>query len=261
MQDGKQIKDATITEAKFAPLPNTPSGPNAPTSRAYVDTQLAQSVNNQDWKNSVRASSNINVTIASPGATIGGVAMVNGDRVVLYGQTLGAANWIYNWNGPTVPMTRSLDADANSEVTSQSAVSVEEGSDAGKSFRITTTGAIVLGTTVLAIQSFVTFTSANPVSTNKFMVASVTTADGDVACVTVVTSTPNASSYVGANVNGDIPELGNGIKTKDCYFSGDSGTTARAFGAVLTGDKLYWNGSIAGYQLAATDRITFTYNV
>ena len=261
MKDGKQIKDGTVTEAKIASLPTTPSGANSPASKTYVDTQLAQSINNQDWKSSVRAASATNIVVASPGATIGGVSMNTSDRVLLYGQSTGSQNWIYIWNGAATPMTRATDSDGNSEVSPQGAVSVEEGTDANKSFRITNAGAIIVGTTTITVSNFVTLTGSNPSASNKFMVASVTTADSDAACATGIAATPNSGSYVSVLVNGDCPELGNGVKTKDCYFSGDSGATARAFSAVVTADKLYWNGSIAGYQLAATDKISFEYNV
>jgi len=76
-----------------------------------------------------------------------------------------------------------------------------------------------------------------------------------------VVTTPASGSYISVLVNGDCPEVGNAIKTKACYFSGDSGATARAYSAVIATDKLYWNGSIAGYQLAVTDSISFEYNV
>jgi hypothetical protein len=260
MTDGKQIKDGTITEEKIASLPTTPSGPNAPASKTYVDTLLSQSINNQDWKPSVRAASASNIVVATPGATIGGVAMNVNDRVLLYGQSTASQNWIYIWNGAASAMTRALDSDGNSEVTAQ-AVSVEEGTDANKSFRITNTGAIIVGTTAIVVANFVTLISANPSVSNKFMTANVTTTNGDVACATGMISTPNNGSFVKVTVNGDEPEIGDGVKAKDCYFSGDAGATAKAFTAIITGDKLHWNGSIAGYQLAITDKISFEYNV
>ena len=262
MINGKQITDATITESKIAALPTTPSTANSPASKAYVDALIQQSINNQDWKPSVRTSSATNINNASPGATIGGVSMNNGDRVLLYGQTTASQNWIWIYNGVSSPMTRATDADGNSEVTPQAAVMVEEGTDASKLFRITTTGAITVGTTAITIQAFASAgSSTNPSTSNKFMAASATTADGDAACATGLAGTPAANSYVKVTVNGDEPEVGNGVKTKDCYFSGDSGATARAFNAVVSGDKLYWNGSIAGYQLATTDKVSFEYNV
>jgi hypothetical protein len=93
---------------------------------------------------------------------------------------------------------------------------------------------------------------------NRDMVASVTTADGQLATATTLASTIGA--WVEVQVNGVGVEIGDGVKTKGCYLSGDSGTTARAYGALAAGDELYWNGSIAGYQLSATDRIDIIFD-
>jgi autotransporter family porin len=98
-------------------------------------------------------------------------------------------------------------------------------------------------------------------TSNKFMTASVTAADFNVACATSLAATPARSGYVDVQVNGASVEVGNGIKTKDCYFSSDAGTTAKAFTAFASGDLLYWVGSVAGYELAATDKISFNYIV
>jgi hypothetical protein len=100
-----------------------------------------------------------------------------------------------------------------------------------------------------------------PTSANKAMTASVTTVDGQSACATPITSTPAGGSYVRVAVNGLHQNLGDAVKTTDCYFSADTGTTARAISAIVATDVLYWNGSIAGFQLAATDKIDFDYNV
>jgi hypothetical protein len=261
MVDGKQIKDGTITEAKIAALPTTPSTQNSPVSKAHLDTVIAQSINNQDWKASCRVAVATNVNIAAPGATLDGVSMNNGDRVLLFAQSTASENFIWVWNGASTAMTRATDADGNTEVTPQAATTIEEGTSASKSFRITNTGAIIVGTTAITVQSFVTLASANPSVDNKFMTASATTTNEDLACATAMTATPASGSYVSVSVNGIEPEIGNGVKTKACYFSGDSGATARAFNAIVANDNLYWNGSIAGYQLATTDIISFEYNV
>lgn len=102
--------------------------------------------------------------------------------------------------------------------------------------------------------------AGTPVTSNKDMTASVTAADGDVATATALASSPASHSYIEVMVNGLKETLGDGVKTKSCYFSADSGTTARAFSAIAAGDLLYWVGSVAGYQLATTDKIDFDYN-
>jgi hypothetical protein len=101
--------------------------------------------------------------------------------------------------------------------------------------------------------------AGNAVSSNKGMTASVTSADFNEACATALVSAPASHSYITVKVNGVAQELGDGIKTKDCYFSADSGATARAFSAIAAGDKLYWVGTVAGFQLAVTDKISFYY--
>ena len=99
-------------------------------------------------------------------------------------------------------------------------------------------------------------TAARLSSNDQFEAASATSSDGDTAGVTIA-ATPEGMVMI--FVNGMQQELGQGVKTKDCYFSADGGTTARAVSAIASGDTLYWNGSIAGYQLEATDKISMVY--
>jgi hypothetical protein len=95
---------------------------------------------------------------------------------------------------------------------------------------------------------------------NRNMAASVTASDGDLACVTALAVT--LPGWVEVLANGLGARLGNGTKVGvDCYFSGDGGVTPRASGALTTGDLLYWNPTVAGFQLAATDVIDFIYSV
>lgn len=82
-----------------------------------------------------------------------------------------------------------------------------------------------------------------------------------------ITRTPAGDSGVVVSVNGVGIKIGDGSKTGcDAYFSGDSGSTARAISAIAASDKFYWNGIIAGYGLSKTgssegaDIISFNYN-
>lgn len=63
--------------------------------------------------NAVRVATTVNLTLTAPGATIDGVAMVAGDRVLVKDQTTVAQNGIYIWNGAAVAMTRAPDMQAN----------------------------------------------------------------------------------------------------------------------------------------------------
>jgi hypothetical protein len=91
---------------------------------------------------------------------------------------------------------------------------------------------------------------------NKGMTAEVTTADGDLACTAAMGF--NAKGYVQVFVNGIKVDVA-GDKTGDCYFSADDGTTAKGLNSVMADDQLFWNGSIAQYELAATDVLDFDY--
>ncbi len=102
--------------------------------------------------------------------------------------------------------------------------------------------------------------SSVPDPDNKQMTASVTASDEVIATVTTLTTTPGGDGYVGVRVNGIHVEVGNGVKAKACYFTDDSGTTAKAVGAIASGDELFWVGSAAGFELDATDRIDFVFN-
>lgn len=94
---------------------------------------------------------------------------------------------------------------------------------------------------------------------DKNMFVSTPTTGNDANTGLAVAGAPAAGGYVGVLVNGVLREVGDGVKTKDCYFSGDAGATARAYGAVTTGDVLFWNGVIAGANLLTTDRLDFQY--
>jgi|13_taG_2_1085334.scaffolds.fasta_scaffold00062_7 hypothetical protein len=93
-------------------------------------------------------------------------------------------------------------------------------------------------------------------SNDQFETASATSSNGDSAGVTIA-ATPEGMVQI--FVNGLQQELGQGVKTKDCYFSADGGSTARAITAIASGDTLYWNGSVAGYQLDTNDKISMVY--
>ena len=93
------------------------------------------------------------------------------------------------------------------------------------------------------------------------MTASVTIADCNQATITTGATTPFNDGYVRVEINGRNQVVGDGVKTADCYFSGDGGTTARAIIDIIAGDTLHWNGSIVGLELDALDRVDFHYDV
>lgn len=124
---------------------------------AATVAQLNAAVEGLSWKDSVRVSTAANISLASPGATIDGITMAVGDRVLVRAQTAAAENGIYIWNGAAVAMTRSADANTAPEL-EQATVTVEEGTSAGSTFRQTAVN-FVLGTDAV---SWTTFGTAAP---------------------------------------------------------------------------------------------------
>lgn len=109
-----------------------------------------------DIKNSVRAASTANVTLTAPGASIDGVSMASGNRMLLKNQTAGAENGIYIWNGASSTATRSTDADSSADVTAGMLIpNVAEGTVNGDTaWVLTTNDTITLGTTALVFTAF-----------------------------------------------------------------------------------------------------------
>lgn len=106
--------------------------------KAYVDS----AIEGLAWKDSVRVSTQSNLSIASPGATIDGITMAANDRVLVRAQTAQTENGIYIWNGAATPMTRSADASTFAEL-EQAVTTVEEGTSAGAAFRQTAINGVI----------------------------------------------------------------------------------------------------------------------
>ena len=85
-----------------------------------------------------------------------------------------------------------------------------------------------------------------------------TSADGDTTGIQI-TYTPFSDGAVSVTVNGLGANVGNGAKDESCYFSSDDGTTVKEIANISAGDTLYWNGSIAEFELDATDEIDIIY--
>lgn len=142
---------------EFPSVPQISSGtPSADSDIATVLAVKNIAAGLRDPKDAVRAASSTNVTLPPGGTTftVDSVTIVNGDRVLLAGQTTGSQNGIYDVSGvgTSVVLTRSTDMDASAEVTYGLSTLVVEGTaNAGSTWMLTTTGAITLGSTSLTI--------------------------------------------------------------------------------------------------------------
>lgn len=275
MLDGKQIRDGSIAAAKLASgiLASLLRADGAVLLTGNLDANgnrvvgLAQPVNANDaarladlnsipWKQIVKAATTGNVSLTGQ-QTIDGVALVAGDRVLVWKQSAGAENGIYIV--ATGAWARAADADSAQELRGATVV-VEQGTTLADKRIVQTSDNITLGTTALVwVDVGNGPASAYPTSPNKDMTASVTSADFQQACAVTIAGTPAQDSWVGVYINGLLVALGDGVRTKACYFSSDGGVAAKTIANIAAGDTLYWVGSVAGYHLAATDSVDLVY--
>jgi len=113
------------------------------------------------------------------------------------------------------------------------------------------------------------FEQTYPTTANKDMVCNLTTLDGDEAISDVLVYTASEGSYIEFLLNGvqikieDSALVGASV-TSPCYFSSDFGAShslriVKLMKDIVAGDKMYWVGSNAGYQLDTTDRGDWNY--
>lgn len=129
-----------------------PSAGTDGANKQYVDNTAA----GLKWKDNVRAASTANMTVASAvinGASMDGVTLATGDRVLLKNQTAPAENGIYIV-AASGAASRATDADTAAEI-KNAITRVSEGTTlADTSWQMITDGAITLGTTGLTWSQF-----------------------------------------------------------------------------------------------------------
>jgi hypothetical protein len=268
---GTQIQNNTITQSKLAlvdPIANADA-----VTLQFLNQKLFGLDNKVNARVATTASlapTSFNTTsITKTGGlptVIDGVTLVVGERILVKNETLtnAPANKVYIYaTGNTWQVAADSYVDANptlSTLSSGAIVLVSEGTINGKiSYQLNTPDPLSPSTGLLwAIFNFIQ--APTPTIANKETTLAVTTVDFQTTGIAIVNSPANGS-YVGFAVNGLMQAVGNGVRTADCYFSGDGGATAKTFANITSGDVLYWVGSVAGFQLSATMKGTLYYNV
>jgi hypothetical protein len=121
----------------------------------------AANIDTTPVKYPARAASTANVNIASAPATIDGVTLANGDRVLLKNQSTPSQNGIYVFAAASSPLTLAADFQTGEDVFSGIIIVVEEGSvNAATIWELETPNPITVGTTSL---TFIQSSSASTV--------------------------------------------------------------------------------------------------
>lgn len=189
-----------------------------------------------------------------------GVNSALGDRILVWRNAAPLENGIYEVTtvgdgGTAEILSRTYDCKTSGSLRSGSTVYVSEGSSyATKTFVCTSIDiSIDPGITdnvweLLEGAAYVQIAQQQQTPNN-------TTGDTQDTNV-IITGQPLIGSLTWITVNGVVNfNYGNETPTGDYYFRDSGDTTTRNAYNVQNGDKLWWNGVIAGYDLATTDRI------
>ncbi len=199
--------------------------------KRYVDTARQGA----DFKEAARVATQGDINLAAPGATIDGVTLAAGERVLVKAQTAGEENGIYTWTGAGTAMTRTADADTAADIES-AVIYVQEGTNADQLWALATNAPFTLGTTALV------FTQIGAIATING--GAGLTRTGDTIDIVAAATTDNPII-----VNADSIDLG----TVDIGRGGTGATTAAAARTNL--------GATTKYAVTFGDGAATTYTI
>lgn len=123
-----------------------PTNPQEGATKAYVDATVSALGAGLVFKGAVRVATASNVNLATPGTTIDGVTMSNGDLFLATAQTTGSQNGPYVFNGSAVAATRATNWDVAGEATPGSMWVVQQGTFDNQLAILSNNPPFVLGT-------------------------------------------------------------------------------------------------------------------
>lgn len=218
----------------------TPLAATDAATKAYADSVAT----GLDVKASVRVASSVDVNLAAPPATIDGVTMATGDRVLCMGQAAPATNGIFTYAAGG--MLRATDADSSAEVTPGMFTFVEEGTtNADRGFVLTTNAPIVLNTTALVFTQFSGGAgmagTANRITVTGSTIDIAATYTGQTSITTVGTIT--AGTWTGTDVA--VADGGTGASTA----AGAKTNLGFLTRATITASPTFGNGVATSFTL------------
>lgn len=211
--------------------------------------QLLQLLNNQSFKDPVRAASTADLTLSGT-QTVDAVVLAAGDRVLVKDQTAGAANGIYVVAAGA--WVRATDFDTSAEAIPGTVLSTQEGAANGdKLFMLATNGPITLGTTALVFSPYGASTGEIGVAGAGLTKTGSTYDVGAGSGITVAAdSVAVDTSVVARKVTGTLPATTGGIFT----VSGSAVTINHQLGnASPTVTVRYGSAGAAPGQLVEVD--------
>jgi hypothetical protein len=224
--------------------------------KSYVDAQ----VNGLQWKASCRVVATSNITLSGT-QTIDGVAVAEGDRVLVVGQSAGSEHQHGIYVCASGPWSRAADFDdPNNDNVRGAAVLIREGTtNADRAYQCTTDGAISFGTTAISFASFVNTAGTladSVVTTAKLADLAVSTAK--IADLGVTNDKLAGSIANGKLVNSAISGKELGTNLDSLSVVGDSGLEMTSFNgsAAVTDLKIKSQGVVTA--MIADDAVTLT---
>lgn len=246
-----KLAAASVTSAKLANDLALPGNPTAATqsfgdnttkiaTTAFVQAAAEAAKRGQTTKDAVRLIATVDTALTGGATlTIDSVSAANGDRVALIGQTAGAENGLYlvSGIGSTYALTRTVDADASSEVKAGMTFWVTEGTVyADTGFELLTNDPITLDTTSL---SFTQYTGTAAITAGTGLTKTGNTLDvgaGDGISV--------AADSVTVNIDGTtLSKSGSGLKVAS---GGITNTEVNASAAIAYSKLALSNSIVAG---------------
>lgn len=247
---------ATITQSAsldFQAVNRILNLPDAATAQEPATlAQLNSAVEGLNWKDNCLVSTQGNIDLSAPGATIDGIAMTLSDRVLVRAQTAGQQNGIYLWNGASTPMTRALDANTAEEL-EQAITTIEEGTSTGVTYRQTVINATI-DTTPLVWTTFGTV--AAPASETVAGIAEIATqAETDTGTDDTRIVTPLKQANWSGRKRKHEQTFGDGAATQ---FTITHNFATRAVQVEVYRNSGNYDTVVAGVERTSTDAVRIT---